>query len=61
MSLAHTVEVYICPVCGESFDKQVWHCPYCVHHWPLDRQWCWNCHEGKQRKGLIAQPFKNEA
>jgi hypothetical protein len=23
---------------------EVWHCPLCDHHWPLEEQECGNCH-----------------
>jgi len=31
--------------CGEMFDRHVWHCAVCDHHWPMERTECWNCHE----------------
>ncbi len=39
---------FVCK-CGESFSAQVWHCPVCAHHWPLTKDECSNCHEGKKR------------
>lgn len=33
-----------CPVCYETFDMEVWHCPLDAHHWPLGRGECHNCH-----------------
>lgn len=36
-----------CP-CGQDFDREVWHCPVCEHHWLMDRKECSNCGEGKQ-------------
>ncbi len=34
--------------CGEAFPEVVWHCGTCDHHWTMDRDTCWNCHEGRQ-------------
>ncbi len=39
-----------CRECGESFSEDVWHCRHCDHHWPKDREDCWNCHEGTQEE-----------
>lgn len=33
---------------GEEFSERVWHCQECSHHWPMDRDKCWNCHNGKR-------------
>lgn len=33
-----------CKKCGERFDREVWHCKKCHHHWLLHREECWNCH-----------------
>lgn len=35
---------FFCPDCGDLFDREVWHCPVCDHHWLMDREECWNCH-----------------
>lgn len=44
--VAHPVRpaAFICGACGESFDREVWHCTVCHHHWPNDRARCNNCH-----------------
>ncbi len=34
--------------CGEVFPAPVWHCADCDHHWPMDREECWNCHKGRR-------------
>lgn len=39
-----------CEDCGEIFDRRVWHCPYCDHHWLTDRRDCANCHHDKPTK-----------
>lgn len=39
--------IYSCPDCWETFDIQVWHCPYCEHHWPIEMTDCSNCYIGK--------------
>jgi rubrerythrin len=31
-----TPDKFICPECQDVFTEQVWHCPVCVHHWPLE-------------------------
>lgn len=36
---------FICPECQDVFTEQVWHCPVCVHHWPLEDDECKNCHQ----------------
>lgn len=40
-------DLYECPVleCYELFSEPVWHCPFCAHHWPLERTHCANCHQ----------------
>jgi 16S rRNA G966 N2-methylase RsmD len=38
---------FVCS-CGETFNAKVWHCQKCDHHWPMDRDDCWNCHQGKR-------------
>lgn len=35
---------FACPECGEIFGREVWHCPYCDHHWDAGRRDCANCH-----------------
>ncbi len=37
--------VFVCPDCAETFDRPVWHCPVCAHHWLFNRIECFNCHE----------------
>ena len=49
--------VFFC-ACGEAFFREVWHCKNCDHHWPLERQDCWNCHEG--RKPMTEQKAVND-
>jgi protein gp37 len=38
---------FVCEVCDEVFDydKEVWHCPGCAHHWLLDVEECKNCRD----------------
>lgn len=36
---------FYCTDCNEAFDREVWHCPVCDHHWDMGREDCWNCHE----------------
>ena len=48
-------EGFICPVCSQSFDAVVWHCPVCAHHWSETETLCGNCHEGTQPKTLGEQ------
>jgi len=36
--------------CGERFTAQVWHCVECDHHWPIERDTCWNCGEMKPKQ-----------
>jgi hypothetical protein len=38
---------YLCP-CGETFDRPVWHCEVCAYHWPMEREECSQCHQGKR-------------
>lgn len=33
-----------CPICNELFDRKVWHCPKCAHHWLLEDTTCKNCY-----------------
>ncbi len=40
-----TSSSHSCGDCGETFSVPVWHCPTCDHHWPMDREECWNCHK----------------
>ena len=49
--------VHTCPVCGEVFDKPVWHCPTsgCDHHWLMDTNYCKNCGE----EGDLEESFLN--
>lgn len=49
-------DVFICPVCNDIFDNEVWHCESCNHHWPMHRETCHNCYEPRQ-----AQPEVIEA
>ncbi len=35
---------FLCVACGERFDRQVWHCPGCAHHWLLSEEQCRNCY-----------------
>jgi DNA-binding Lrp family transcriptional regulator len=42
---ALTPEKFICPECSGVFTEEVWHCPVCVHHWPLDDDECKSCHQ----------------
>lgn len=41
------IDEFECPVleCYERFTIQVWHCPFCAHHWPMTRNYCANCHQ----------------
>jgi N6-adenosine-specific RNA methylase IME4 len=39
---------FICPTCIERFDRKVWHCPVCGHHWTFDRTECSNCQKYKR-------------
>lgn len=43
-------DVYTCLDCGDVFNAEVWHCPTCHHHWPMDRTECWNCQQGWRRE-----------
>jgi hypothetical protein len=46
---------HICLHCGDTFDRPVWHCRHCDHHWLLDRDYCKNCHRnkpGRKRKAV---------
>jgi hypothetical protein len=38
---------YGCP-CGETFYRPTWHCKVCDYHWPMDREECGHCHQGKR-------------
>ena len=38
--------IYVCKSCGESFDREVWHCRECAHHWSMNDDECRNCHKG---------------
>jgi|GEM_PF-1330107 len=40
--------IFVCE-CGETFDRQVWHCKKCKHHWPMNVEECKNCHDEKRR------------
>ena len=53
MKLATTVAIYHCH-CGETFDKEVWHCPICAHHWPMTRDECFNCHRADRDGSPVA-------
>ena len=52
--MSNEPEVWRC-ICGEEFSVKVWHCPVCLHHWPLERPECNNCYKGKPLRGLIAK------
>lgn len=49
-----------CPVCADFFTAQVWHCHVCDHHWPMGRDYCANCHEGKPAQKRTAVPVATE-
>lgn len=51
---------FVCEACGEQFDKEVWHCPVCAHHWPMSREECWNCHKGEQQGSPVAVDVGDE-
>ena len=36
--------VFMCAECKEIFDTDVWHCPVCNHHYPVEDIECGNCH-----------------
>jgi len=38
--------IFICKSRGESFDREVWHCRECAHHWSMNDDECRNCHKG---------------
>lgn len=58
--LAEQGQFYECPVlnCGEVFPIAVWHCPFCTHHWPLERDYCANCHEPLMEEGRLGQQIR---
>ena len=40
--------VFECGVCGDQFTEDVWHCPFCSHHW--SKQFdsiCKNCYSDR--------------
>ncbi len=37
---------WVCKACLDIFDQQVWHCPWCAHHWLMHEKICRNCHKG---------------
>ena len=40
---------FFCGECGEPFDREVWHCHHCGHHWlPGDDDQCRNCYHPKE-------------
>lgn len=53
---------FICLECGEVFDHEVWHCPECNHHWPMNREDCQNCHSYTRPESfkLICGDFRDE-
>ena len=39
--------------CGEKFDRpDIWHCPKCDHHWPSQRDECWNCNDYNHKEAI---------
>lgn len=34
---------FLCDTCAEEFDRAVWECPDCQHHWSVDDKDCRNC------------------
>lgn len=46
---------YICAWCGEAFPVQVWHCPVCDHHWPVEDEECGNCHIARPEADMLAE------
>lgn len=42
-----------CVRCHHDFDRRVWHCPGCDHHWLIGDDECRNCHEFR-REGPFA-------
>jgi hypothetical protein len=51
--------LFVCP-CGESFDRQVWHCPICSHHWLMHQDECRNCYVGEQDRAYVAKPLSDD-
>lgn len=49
------LSVYCCPICHEDFSAQVWHCTHCDHHWPMQRDYCANCHDGEPKRNRTAK------
>src|SRR5215831_18244325 len=49
-------KVWLCEVCGEEFDRQVWTCLACDHHWLMTESSCRNCHRSRDaRLGQVAK------
>lgn len=55
ISIEHLIH-YVCP-CGEPFDRPVWHCPLCHHHWTKGSGECRNCHKISEQPitGIVVQ------
>jgi hypothetical protein len=43
---------FICK-CGDAFERIVWHCPICDHHWSMDDTECTNCYRSER-----PEPFR---
>lgn len=54
----HTV--WICLACDDLFDRELWHCPVCAHHWAMTSRHCRNCHTtiGRPMRGFKTRPWK---
>lgn len=53
--------IFTCDECGDGFDAEVWHCTVCDHHWPMNREECWNCHKGEQAGSPVATTVEPES
>jgi hypothetical protein len=49
---------FICEICSEIFDVEVWHCENCDHHWQLHLKNCSNCHNPRFKTPLIIENRK---
>lgn len=51
---------FICKICGEKFDVEVWHCENCDHHWQMHLKQCSNCHKQRYSKPSIIENRKTQ-
>jgi len=49
---------FICNECGEEYDREVWHCVVCDHHWLEQDTRCKNCYT--DRFPIVSDPIPED-